>query len=133
MFPDAANEASLDPCEMVNEATLLGLSGMTPGKWELRDASSDDGFPADWGPSFFSTHYRVAYELVVRTLDVSAEEEGHAAQHLFDARVPVWLSSNPATLAAALADASADAPASTTGNSKEVLLPSAAQPPAAPL
>ena len=120
MFPDAANEKEMDPVKLVTEATLMPLSGLTPGKWELRDACSD-GFPGGWSPSFMSTHYRVEYELVVRALELSSTEpacgEGDV-QRYFDARAPVWLTNNPGTLSAALADACADASIS-TGSGKE--------------
>ena len=121
MFPDAANEKEMDPVQLVTEAALMPLSGLTPGKWELRDACSD-GFPSGWSPSFMSTHYRVDYELVVRVLDLHSTSEPACGagdvQRFFDARAPVWLTNNPGTLSAALADACADASIS-TGSGKE--------------
>ena len=118
VFPTVIKEKSLDPDFSIQEASIVQLSGLPPGAWQLRDVGSKY-LPGGWGPSFSTGIFRVQYQLVMRAAQQG--DEGDEPDPSLDAAIDVWLTNNPALLAAAHQEASLAA-AAAVGAAKDAAL-----------
>jgi hypothetical protein len=115
VFPTVLKEKTMGPDSSVQEASMMQLNGLSPGAWQLRDVGSNN-LPGGWGPSFSTGIFRVQYQLVMR-----AAQQGDEPDPSLDAAVDVWLTNNPALLAAAHQEASVAA-AAAVGAAKDAAL-----------